>query len=54
MVADNDRFHAYVSNHKEEQTAERAVLEWFHLSPERLTEYITGLEHKLAATGQQQ
>lgn len=47
MVTDNDRFHVYVSNHKEEQNAERSVLEWFHLSPERLTELVTSIEHKL-------
>ena len=53
-MADNTRFHAHMSEHKEELAAERAVLEWFHMAPEKLVEHVTGVEQRVAAMGMQQ
>lgn len=41
---EHDRFHALISEHKEEMMAERSVLEWFHLEPEKLSEHVANME----------
>jgi hypothetical protein len=41
---EHDHFHALISESKEEMMAERSVLEWFHLEPERLSSHIAEME----------
>ena len=49
VVADNGRFHAHLSDRKDEIHAERSVLDWFHSEPERLSDYVCTSELRLSA-----
>ena len=41
---EHDRFHALITENKEEMMAERSVLEWFHLEPEKLSSHIAQMD----------
>ena len=41
---EHDRFFALISENKEEMMAERSVLEWFYLEPEKLSSHIAEME----------
>ncbi|KAG1651667.1 hypothetical protein FOA52_009698, partial [Chlamydomonas sp. UWO 241] len=48
-AADDARAAAAAADSRGEVSSERSVLEWFHLEPHRLIEYIAGVEEQLAA-----
>lgn len=47
-VADNAEYHRRVVDSKDEVVAERSVLEWFYLDPNKLNDHVVGVEQRIA------